>query len=619
MGTRLLLVLAIYTTIVVEDVHCSDVSSSLLQSLLGGATGNCHPHQPPSEFWNPRSIRSFRSVSKLAAHDGKGTRPPLDEELAGACVTGDRTGRLAAAREALLTCGQNTTVDNTTTKAKNTFNVAVIGGSFASGNHCDKGDTELWVQGGLELIKPRGECPYAAGLEAMLQGLKARDGSKCKVEVFNLATGATTSKWALTRLHGWFWGGRTRSGKRLGEDVDLVFVEYATNDMHITYANDGLLTHADFLEAERNNGTSAALRGFSFRQHLAAISEVLVRGLLALPSAPAVVYVDKFPLGEGHSKVAHAAHLDAATWYGCPMLRFPVTFPGSGITHAPRPIHMLVSRLLTWWFVSCDSSYLGGPSTSSSTSTLALPTGNNNTRVRHPSLDPPVSPAEVFRMYDVCPSESLVEYSSSDVDAAKVTMNATGTGFTATDWRLFEDRIGKPGWIHNGPPAGVAERDALRFPVTIPPTDGHRKNIMPVLLVTFMETYQAAGGVVVSVLQAGAQHREIIQRNSAIGGYFGSGGTSKILTPSGQPGFIDALHHENNDSENTNAGTDGSERDRSAPVSLSRSAVFYLQGFRQGPAVVEFKLLGTSELAMKRREAHKNNGTKFKLLGLSVC
>ena len=173
-----------------------------------------------------------------------------------------------------------------------------------------------------------------------------------------------------------------------------------------------------------------------------------------------------------YSKAVKAGQYEAAWSKGCGLR----TFDARCSAHPPWETHELISYALTRSFVLFATAFSGGggpgqaagcnggaqwplergsdclAAASSSSSSSFSECGNKQ-------LPPPISPAALLKELSVCthPKTAYRAHAAFAASSSSTTTKPPLPVVFRGDWKLYEDRAGKPGWITTGPTRSTIE------------------------------------------------------------------------------------------------------------------------------------------------------------------
>jgi len=498
-------------------------------------------------FDNVRRV-SNETVLRLSNIDKKWLLSPSgcrrkdywDKAFRQAVLSRGDPGRLAVFEQKLQQC------------TRNPITIVVFGGSETEGNGCQLTNRGHPVKGpptptqfldlsnvnttSNQYVLGNSLCPWPNRLKTILRKLYP----KCEhVDIYNVASGATDSGWALGHLQEYFNADNgARGGNKLKDVVDLIVVDYAVNDGH--FLDKRLLQRLGLKQTEDD-----ALK------RIEAITEFILKFILALPSQPAVVYLETAS-PEQHFD-ASVAHLEGAQRYGVPVasfrdvLSFPddphwVTFSAdnkkskfgfyrvSGIVQdgrlgpenrdrphlslkegprltvrgkwershnflhcwgdTPHPlwgIHALIAEVLVF-FVTVEAA----------AAAIMISECEKVGKVfKHAMPSSEANTLEVFLDPNrICPMGSLSHYNSENLFRSNLALPNLGAN-ERSGWTLVSDRPGKFGWVLDKP-IGSAAHDTITFEVNI--------SSSPHITVEYMHSYEGQGKVLMSVTGPTTNH-----------------------------------------------------------------------------------------------------------------
>ena len=173
-----------------------------------------------------------------------------------------------------------------------------------------------------------------------------------------------------------------------------------------------------------------------------------------------------------YSKAVKAGQYEAGWSKGCGLR----TFDARCSAHPPWETHELISYALTRSFVLFATAFSGGggpgqaagcnggaqwplergsnclAAASSSSSSSFSECGNKQ-------LPPPISPAALLKELSVCthPKTAYRAHAAFAASSSSATTKPSLPVVFRGDWKLYEDRAGKPGWITTGPTRSTIE------------------------------------------------------------------------------------------------------------------------------------------------------------------
>lgn len=340
-------------------------------------------------------------------------------------------------------------------------------------------EVSILILGGSMTLGHDAECPRACftsnecpcGWPKQLSRVLSAGGAR--VRITTKAVGGTSSKWALHNAA--TWAGSS-------EPYDLVIIDYVVNDAG-AYEWNVYNSTVDFL----------------------ATSEALVRQVLSMPQAPALLMLHTVPAA------LRSCNWDLLRWqrplldyYGVPVLSFahailPSLNVSSGTSaarlerfwgrcpgtfHVDKGVHFTVAQLVAsfWWHLTTVS-WLRAP---------LAPLAYSSPALLPPALHGGSAP--------MCADRPSVSFSAQEASqqagmSGAGARDAAGTHVPLMGgaWRLGEEELGKPGWILPAAALGSATRgsswtgkdDALRFLMAFSST--------PTLVITALTSYSNMG------------------------------------------------------------------------------------------------------------------------------
>eukprot|EP00747_Dinoflagellata_sp_TGD_P209162 gnl/TRDRNA2_/TRDRNA2_82579_c0_seq1.p1 gnl/TRDRNA2_/TRDRNA2_82579_c0~~gnl/TRDRNA2_/TRDRNA2_82579_c0_seq1.p1 ORF type:complete len:459 (+),score=36.63 gnl/TRDRNA2_/TRDRNA2_82579_c0_seq1:77-1453(+) len=326
--------------------------------------------------------------------------------------------------------GNYTVITEMMTRAKQGKDVKIIvlGGSETLGMNCfgrwrPSSNVAGFAEHEVQEDSSDLECAWPNRLDHMLKHLY-HNGN---INVYNLARHATTSGGLLPAI-----GPLLKTMHDEGNDGDAIVLDMLVNDAYSGYKN----------------------------KRMSVVFEQLVRTLHHLSPRSAIVVLLN---GCRQCHAAKGAHEKVAEHYGLPVLDFAAITKGrqqqlfkakkpEQEVHPPAKTHQIIADMILFSW------------------TLAMSKA---------SID--VKP---WPQVSLWPVQELQEVATCEEPLSWYSAYSTTSGWRATgDWKLYEDRPGKPGWI--------AEQSAseIRFPIKF--------GSKPKLLLTYMHSYEKLGDVMV--------------------------------------------------------------------------------------------------------------------------
>jgi hypothetical protein len=469
-------------------------------------------------------------------------------------------------------------------------------------------------------------CPWPNQLETFLR----KAYPQCKhIDIYNLGHHATDHEWLLGHVYELFnREGGARGGKRLGDVVDLVLVDYSVND------GQRFNTALNRLHLQNNEN--------NYQGRLSSLVEYFVRFVLKRPNKPALVYVESGASQDFED--SFKGHYDTLKRYGIPMVspRHVFSYPDnpcflfffqrpdnlrsvsgyypaegnfstkpvivSSKSHLPlregMPKYNSKGELRSHKFLSCWG-YGTHPFHSAHTviaqSILyffqVVPKGSLimtlNAKEQHTTCDENVKTnvkmstyAEVFEPIlnpiAACPKGPLTSYDSGSMYLSSISLDTMGPNQN-TAWELVEDRQNKYGFIISDYSNHSVVKNILKFKLRI--------SAIPSIAIEYMYTYENAGKV------------ELILEQNEVGGATVS--SSNTAVDKSNPN--DAITITTSSSLTLDTFEKGSH---------ALTTVFKMTpvGFRPGWVTLVVKL---SELT--RAELEERKGCKVKIETVSSC
>jgi len=526
-----------------------------------------------------------------------------------------------------------------TCQAEDAVSIVVFGGSETMGHTCEKkgpvpptGFLGLPYENlTLHLTLGNSECPWA---NRFYTTLRAQYPACGRIDVYNLAMGATTQAMYLGRLHEFFFSAKgARGGRTLEEVVDLVVVEYGVND---AFVNPKELKREGISPNE--NAANARLE---------AISEYFVNFVQALPRRPALVYhAGRSPEGVMDPMPAYleagarlgipvSSYLHVMAWpddphysarsainrkesdFGYASISDQVSLGGScsqrtgfcsnyvvennplltanrtrlnnffncwGFqTHPHKPAHALIAQVLHHFIhvqVAAARSVLTACSSNTSD---AL---NFQRQLPSPFA---LAMNSVLNPHRLCPKGPLTEVVSAvlykvDNNDAIYAMGPNAN----TKWKLVEDRNDKFGFVIEAA-SGNHTFDTLSFDINISSTAA--------LSIEYMHTYENAGRIDLKLEQKSNQ------KNG-----------SKVDSHSSHGAVMDSKRIRFGQSLHPGGSVVIDSYEPAIRNSMYTTTVFSPVGYQPGEAILHVRLLEQST-----DEKASRGGGRFKLVGIRSC